>query len=164
MPSSIVKTMGNQQNSTVRVNDNNRATLMNFNADRDQNSGNVSEISESIHDIFNLTEEKDEGLSAQESDGHHNGQANRIKEQTINQIVELHVRKHDAGSQIVSQESSVKDMNRTLIWGVMDIFFNDGLQVGIDDEFTSDYDEYVIGLVAKDFSMKSSYLWADLIN
>ena len=65
MPSSIVKTMGNQQNSTVRVNDNNRATLMNFNADRDQNSGNVSEISESIHDIFNLTEEKDEGLSAQ---------------------------------------------------------------------------------------------------
>ena len=46
----------------------------------------------------------------------------------------------------------------------MDIFFNDGLQVGIDDEFTSDYDEYVIGLVAKDFSMKSSYLWADLIN
>lgn len=80
MPSSIVKTMGNQQNSTVRVNDNNRATLMNFNADRDQNSGNVSEVSESIHDIFNLTEEKDEGLCAQESDGHDNGQANRLKE------------------------------------------------------------------------------------
>ena len=35
----------------------------------------------------------------------------------------------------------------------MDVFFDDGLEIAIDDEFTSDYDEFVIGLVAKKFSL-----------
>ena len=47
---------------------------------------------------------------------------------------------------------------------VMDVFCEKGLHVAIDDDFTADYDEYVIGLVAKEFSMQSSYIWSDVIN
>ena len=53
LPATVVKSMGSQKHSSVRVNENNRATLMKFNENRDNDFGeNVSEVSESDQDVF----------------------------------------------------------------------------------------------------------------
>ena len=41
------------------------------------------------------------------------------------------------------------DKNKTLIYAIIDCTCNNGMKIAFDDELTSDYEEFVIGLDAE---------------
>ena len=47
---------------------------------------------------------------------------------------------------------------RNLMYSIMTVECQEGLQISLDSDFTADYKEYVLGLEATKFSMNSSSL------
>lgn len=44
----------------------------------------------------------------------------------------------------------------------MDVVCEKGLRISIDDDFTNDYQQYVLGLVASEFTMNQTSLYSDV--
>ena len=152
IPTTTVKPLG-IMDSEVRVGQN-RGTMMNVNLRRDTLLDHVSDVSNSdmmnnrlsqngigldddIHNLIDAPEGKDE------------------TEQSLDQIVELHARKKNdmTKSQLVRAQSTHADTGKTVLWCLMEIECKKGLVVALDDDFTENYDEFALGLVAKEFSM-----------
>ena len=50
------------------------------------------------------------------------------------------------------------------MYRIMIVECENGLKIALDDDFTGDYEAYVLGLEANEFSMKSVYLMSDVKN
>lgn len=57
-----------------------------------------------------------------------------------------------------------QETDKTLIYAVIDVECKKGLKVAFDDDLTAGYDEFLIGIVADEFDMKSSYIYSDVLN
>ena len=141
--------------------------MMNVNLRRDTLLDHVSDVSNS--DIMiNRLDASYNGID--EEDDIHNlvdvPDGKDDKEQSLEQIVELHARKKNylTNTQLVRAQSSHVDTGKTVLWCLMEIECKQGLVVALDDDFTENYDEFALGLVAKEFSMVQSYLYSDVCN
>ena len=77
--------------------------------------------------------------------------------QTIENLITLHA-KNSTGKDREADDANIEssriiDTGKTLIFARMVVECEKGLHISIDDDFTADYDEYMIGLEAKEFSM-----------
>ena len=89
--------------------------------------------------------------------------------QTIESLIALHAKNSVAKEyecDDITPESSYPHQNtsKTIIFSKIITECEKGLRISIDDDFTADYDEYIIGLEAKEFSMKQTSLYSDLKN
>lgn len=46
----------------------------------------------------------------------------------------------------------------------MDVVCENGLKIALDDDFTSDYEAYVLGIESNEFSMTAESLASDIVN
>ena len=56
------------------------------------------------------------------------------------------------------------DKEKTLLYARIDCECENGMLISFDDDFTDVYEEYVLGIDAKEFSSKMSYLNSDVKN
>ena len=88
-------------------------------------------------------------------------------QQTIEALVEIHskqLKRQFEGDDFKSKFGTSQDADKTLTFAIIDVECEKGMRIALDDDFTSDFDEYVLGLDAKEFSMKSSYMYSDVLN
>ena len=90
-------------------------------------------------------------------------------QQTIEELITMHsnesqLKKRNSLFSSANWQLGCEDKDKTIIYSTMDVECEHGLKIALDDDFTNDYEAYVLGIEANEFSMKSVYLTSDVLN